>query len=71
MKVRLYDDIFMSIEEIYEKIGCKENNNNNFNGISEIENNLIITLNNFRMNPTLFYGKNVKLFGRRLFNTKS
>ena len=61
MEVKVYDGICMPIEEIYEKIGWKENNiNNSTIEISELENNLILTINNLRMNPILFYEQNIR-----------
>lgn len=61
MEISIYDGVNMSIEEIYEKIGWQENNMKYaIKEPSELENNLIITFNNLRMNPILFYEINIK-----------
>ena len=61
MEIKIFDGNLMSIEEIYEKIGWKEidlkyNNRKS----TEVENDLTINFNNLRMNPILFYEKNIK-----------
>ena len=56
MEVRIYDGTIMPIEEIHERIGWKENNMKyEIKEPSDIENNLISSINNLRMNPILFY----------------
>ena len=61
MEIKIFDGILMSVEEIYEKIGWKEKimecDGTNF---TELENDLTIEFNNLRMNPILFYEKNIK-----------
>ena len=61
MEIKVFDGVLMSVEEIYEKIGwkgtiMKYNNKNS----TELENNLTNDFNNLRMNPILFYEKNIK-----------
>ena len=61
IEVLVYDGIAMPIEEIYKKIGWKQDNMKyNIKEPSELENNLINTFNNLRMNPVLFYEQNIR-----------
>ena len=61
MEIKIYDGIIMPKNRIYEKIGWKENNlDNMIKNISKLEEDLIITLNNLRLNPFLFYEHNIK-----------
>ena len=58
IEMNIYDGTVLPIEEIYEKIGWKENNMKYENNKgSEIENGLMSAINNLRMNPVLFYEK--------------
>lgn len=61
MEIKVFDGKLMSTEEINEKIGWKEENmryeNKNSN---ELENDLTVDINNLRMNPILYYEKNIK-----------
>ena len=60
IEVKVFDGTLMSIEEINEKIGWKEKDMKYENKNStEIENELTVNLNNLRMNPILFYEKNI------------
>ena len=71
MEVRIYDGTVMPIEEIYEKIGWKEDYMKyELTEPSEIENILINTFNNLRMNPILFYEKNIRDSSRYIIWTK-
>ena len=50
MEIKIYDGMPMPIEEIYKKIGWKDDYPNNvIKGISEIENDLITNFNNLRL----------------------
>ena len=61
IEVLVYDGVAMSIEEIYQKIGWKQDNMKYvIKEPSELENNLINTFNNLRMNPVLFYEQNIR-----------
>ena len=54
----IYDGEVLPIEEIYKRIGWIENNMKYGNNKgTEMENNLMTSLNNLRMNPVLFYEK--------------
>ena len=71
MEVRIYDGTIMPIEEIHERIGWKENNMKYvIKEPSDIENNLISSINNLRMNPILFYEKNIRDNARHIIWTK-
>lgn len=61
LEVKIYDGKCMPIEEIYEKIGWREGNlENPIKETSDLENNIVITVNQLRMNPILFYEQNIK-----------
>ena len=61
MEISIYDGIYMPVEEIYKKMGWYENNKNyNIKAPTELENNLVNTFNDLRMNPILFYEINIK-----------
>jgi len=61
IEVLVYDGVAMTLEEIYKKIGWKEDNMKYaIKEPSELENNLINTFNNLRMNPVLFYEQNIR-----------
>ena len=61
IEVLVYDGVALSIEEIYKKIGWKQDNMKySIKEPSELENNLINTFNNLRMNPVLFYEQNIR-----------
>jgi hypothetical protein len=71
MEVRIYDGTVMPFEEIYERIGWKENNlKYEITEPSEIENKLISTFNNLRMNPILFYEKHIRDSSKYIIWTK-
>ena len=58
IEMNIFDGEVLPIEEIYERIGWKENNMKYENNKgSEIENGLMTAINNLRMNPVLFYEK--------------
>ena len=58
IKMYIYDGEVLPIEEIYKRIGWIENNMKYGNNKgTEMENNLMTSLNNLRMNPVLFYEK--------------
>ena len=60
MEVKVFDGTLLSVEEINEKIGWKEKSMKYENKNStNIENELTVHLNNLRMNPILFYEKNI------------
>ena len=61
IEVLVYDGIVMPIEEIYKKIGWKQDKMKYaIKEPSDLENNLINTFNNLRMNPVLFYEQNIR-----------
>ena len=61
LEVKIYDGKYMPIEEIYEKIGWREGNlENSIKETTDLENNIIITINQLRMNPILFYEQNIR-----------
>ena len=61
IEMLIYDGEVLPIEEIYKRIGWIENNMEYGNNKgSEMENNLLTSLNNLRMNPVLFYEKNFR-----------
>jgi hypothetical protein len=61
IEVLVYDGVAMPIEDIYKKIGWKQDNMKYaIKEPSELENNLINTFNNLRMNPVLFYEQNIR-----------
>ena len=71
MEVRIYDGTVMPLEEIYERIGWKENSlKYEITEPSEIENELIGTFNNLRMNPILFYEKYIRDSSKYIIWTK-
>ena len=58
IEMYIYDGEVLPIEEIYKRIGWIENNMKYGNNKgTEMENNLMTSLNNLRMNPVLFYEK--------------
>ena len=58
IEIKIYDGEALPIEQIYEKIGWKENNTRyGDNKGSDLENSLMSAINNLRMNPVLFYQK--------------
>ena len=58
LEMYIYDGEVLPIEEIYKRIGWIENNMKYGNNKgTEMENNLMTSLNNLRMNPVLFYEK--------------
>ena len=58
IEMYIYDGEVLPIEEIYKRIGWIENNMKYGNNKgSDLENNLMTSLNNLRMNPVLFYEK--------------
>ena len=58
IEINIYDGEVLPLDEIYRRIGWKENNMKYGNNKgSDIENKLMTTLNNLRMNPILFYEK--------------
>ena len=58
IEMNIFDGEVLPIEEIYERIGWKENNMKYENNKgSEIENGLMTAINKLRMNPVLFYEK--------------
>ena len=58
IEMNIFDGKVLPIEEIYKRIGWKENNMKYENDKgSEIENGLMTAINNLRMNPVLFYEK--------------
>ena len=61
IEMNIFDGEVLPIEEIYERIGWKENymKYENNKG-SEIENGLMTAINNLRMNPILFYDSFIK-----------
>ena len=61
MDIKVFDGTLMTIDEINSKLGWKEKNMDYSNEKStELENGLTKDLNNLRMNPVLFYEKNIK-----------
>jgi hypothetical protein len=61
MEIKIYDGVIIPKEKIFGKIGGKEHNLNNLiKNISELEKDLIMTLNDLRLNPTLINEHNVK-----------
>ena len=61
MDIKVFDGTLMTIDEINSKLGWKEKNMDYSNDKStELENGLTKDLNNLRMNPVLFYEKNIK-----------
>ena len=61
IEVLVYDGVAMPLEEIYKKIGWKQDTMKYaIKEPSELENNLINTFNNLRMNPVLFYEQNIR-----------
>ena len=63
IEMLIYDGEVLPLEEIYERIWWIENNIKYGNNKgSEMENNLIKSINNLRMNPILFYEKNFREF---------
>ena len=58
IEMEIYDGEVLPLDEIYRRIGWKENimKYGNNKG-TEMENNLMSSLNNLRMNPILFYEK--------------
>ena len=58
IEMNIYDGEVLPIEEIYERIGWKENNTKYGNDKgTKMENELMSAINNLRMNPVLFYDK--------------
>ena len=58
IEMYIYDGEVLPIEEIYKRIGWIENNMKYGNNKgTKMENNLMTSLNNLRMNPVLFYEK--------------
>jgi hypothetical protein len=61
MEIKVFDGKLMSKEEIHEKIGWKEKNMKyDFKYSNELENELTVEINNLRMNPILYYEKNIE-----------
>ena len=61
IEVLVYDGEAIPLEEIYRKIGWKQDNMKYaIKEPSELENSLINTFNNLRMNPVLFYEQNIR-----------
>jgi hypothetical protein len=58
IEMEIYDGEVLPLDEIYRRIGWKENSMKYGNNKgTEMENNLMSSLNNLRMNPILFYEK--------------
>ena len=61
MEIKVFDGKLMSKEEIHEKIGWKEKNMKyDCKYSNELENELTVEINNLRMNPILYYEKNIE-----------
>lgn len=61
MEVRIFDEEMMTIEEINKKIGWKQQvMKYDVDESTEFEQNLTNDINDLRMNPVLFYERNVK-----------
>ena len=58
IEMEIFDGEVLPLDEIYRRIGWKENSMKYGNNKgTEMENNLMSSLNNLRMNPILFYEK--------------
>ena len=61
MEIKIYDGISMPLEEIYKKIGWREDDvNNSVDEKIDLEKKILSTINNLRMNPILFYERNIR-----------
>ena len=61
MEVKIFDGTLLTMDQINEKIGWKAKELRYvFDDATELENNLTNDINNLRMNPILFYEKNIK-----------
>ena len=61
IEMDIYDGEVLPLDEIYRRIGWRETNTKYGNNKgTEMENNLMNSLNNLRMNPILFYEKNFR-----------
>ena len=70
LNINIYDAEFLSVEEINKKIGWKESIIEKDDvQQSEIEYNLITHINNLRLNPILFYEKNIEDY-KNMIKTK-
>ena len=68
MEIKVFDGTLLPMEEINEKIGWKSKELKYvFDDVSELENNLVNDINNLRMNPILFYEKNIKNNGNAVW----
>ena len=68
MEVKVFDGTLLTMEQINEKIGWKSKEIKYiFEDASELENNLTNDINNLRMNPILFYEKNIKKNGNAVW----
>ena len=61
MEIKVFDGKLMSKEDIHQKIGWKEKDMKyDYKLSNELENELTVELNNLRMNPLLYYEKNIE-----------